>query len=347
MPNTDTVPLASKVVRCDTCGSTFRNVVWKSGARCPRCRSPKYMPVPVVGLAIDYALADRSQGYAIEDIRFAKIAQWAGFLTPVQYQEAFNRQNDFVSAKGAVPPIGDILRDMRALTKVQHDFVIEYRRRERPNKEEKEFARMALQGKFATGDQIEACLRTQISDKEMGHDPAPLACVLYEKRFMQENQIQALIQKQSENESGLMREAAEYVEENTVTPIERVLGIKGSSDRKMRLAAVGVLVLVGLVLLGRGVVAARAVPIATICVNCDVRGAMPHNTPWPAECPECRAKPPTVYPLAICERCGEYHTLLDGALPAACQKCGVRDRVVYITKDVDEQAIKENAKKLQ
>lgn len=350
MPNANTVPLASKVVRCETCGSTFRNVVWKEGARCPRCRSPKYMPLPVVGQAIDYALADRSQGYAIEDIRFAKIAQWAGFISATHYQEAINRQNEFVASKSAVPPIGDILTDMRALTKVQHQFVIEYRLRPRPNPEESEFARLAVQAKLATQEEIDECRLAQEGEKKMGRDAAPLACVLYEKRHMQENHIQAVLEKQAERESGLKHEAQEYVEENTVKPVEKVFGVKGSADRKRRLAGAALVGVVALVFLGRAIVAAGAIPIATICTNehCRARGVMPYDTAWPAVCPVCTVDPPTVYPRAICRRCGADHVLREGgALPAACEKCGARDRVVYITRDVDEQAIREAAKQLE
>lgn len=350
MPNANTVSLSSKVVRCETCGSTFRNVVWKEGTRCPRCRSPKYMPLPVVGQAIDYALADRSQGYAFEDIRFAKIAQWAGFISAAHYQEAFKRQNELVAAKTAVPPIGDILTDMRALNKVQHQFVIEYRLRPRPNPEEKEFARLAVQGKFVTQDEIDECLLAQEGEKKMGRDPAPLACILYEKRHMQENHIQAALEKQAEKESGLKHEAQEYVEENTVRPAEKVFGVKGSSDRKRRLAGAGLLGVVALLFLGRAIVAAGAMPIATICTNenCRTRSVMPYDTAWPAACPECGVDPPTVYPRAICTRCAAEHVLREGgARPPACEQCGARDRVTYITRDVDEQAIREAAKQLE
>ena len=58
----------SRVVRCETCRSIFRNVKWEEGARCPRCRSPKFLPLPIDSDAVEYTLADRSQGYALEDI---------------------------------------------------------------------------------------------------------------------------------------------------------------------------------------------------------------------------------------------------------------------------------------
>ena len=345
MTNDQTTAAVSKVLRCEHCTSTFRNVVWSEGARCPRCRSPRYSPLPVLGRAVDYALADRAQGYAVEDIRFAKIAQWAGFITSGQYQEAFNRQNEYVSAGGAVPTIGDVLIKMKALSPLQVEFVLEYRCRERPNMEEAGFARLAVQGKLCTEARIEECEKAQVAEKKLGHDPPPLACVLYEKRYMQENQIQAVLQKQFEAETGLAWDARRFVEENTVKPAERLLGLKGTPERKKRVAVASMLAVALLFVGGRQLASARAAFVATLCTNqtCSTRSGMPYNTNWPARCPVCRNDPPTVYPLAICEFCAELHVVQDRTLPAVCSKCGVRDRVVYITSDAQEHEIRRRA----
>lgn len=349
MAQAQTAETVSKVLRCEHCSSTFRNVVWSEGARCPRCRSPKYFPLPVVGRAVDYALADRSQGYAVEDIRFAKIAQWAGFITAAQYQDAFNRQNEHVAAGETVPPIGDVLAQMKALNKLQNEFVLEYRCRERPNLEEAGFARLAVQGELLGEAAVEECEKVQIADKKLGHDPAPLLCLLYEKRYLKENQIQALLQKQYEKESGLLWEASRYIEEHTPKPVELLLGAKGTPERKKRLAVASVLGVALLLVAGHQMTRLGGAHVATRCTNeaCGVRGAMAYNTAWPARCPTCRADPPTVYPLAICGYCAELHSIRERRLPEACPKCGVRDRVIFITDEAEERAIRERARARQ
>lgn len=345
MENATTAAAVSRVLRCEHCGSTFRNVVWNEGARCPRCRSPKYFPLPVVGRAVDYALADRSQGYAVEDIRFAKIAQWAGFITAAQYQDAFNRQNAAVAAGTPVPPIGEVLAGMKALNKLQEEFVLEYRCRERPNMEEADFARLAVQGKLVAEASVEECEKAQVADKQLGHDPAPLACLLYEKRHMQENQIQAIFQKQFEGEQGLAWEARRFVEENTTKPLERLMGAKGTPQRKQRMAVAGVLA--AALLFSAGYLwTSRAVPYApTLCTNdaCGHRGAMAYNLNWPARCPQCRQDPPTVYRLAICEHCAHLLPVKDGRLPDECPECKMRGRVAFIRDEVHEAEVREAA----
>lgn len=341
MPNAETPAAVSKVVRCESCGTSFRNVRWAEGTRCPRCRSPRFFPVPVVGVAVDYALADRSQGYALEDIRFAKIAQWAGLISAAHYQDAFNRQNEFVAAKATVPPIGEILLKMKALDKAAVAAILRYRCQERPGEDEAEFAGLARQSKFLSEEKAEECRMAQVEAAKLGQEPAPLPCLLYEKRYLQENQILALLQKQAAGDAGLIHQIRREIRENTVTAGERIFGPKGTPQRSLRITVAGVLAAAILILGIREAVVEPPKNVVTFCTACQVRGGMPFTTKWPAKCPDCGAKTPSVYPLAICIRCGHTVAVKDGELPGKCEKCGVRGKVKWFTHDINEERIKQ------
>ncbi len=334
-----------KVARCEDCGFILRNIPWREGFRCPRCRSTKFLPVPVSGAAVDYALADRSKGYAIEDIRFAKLALWSGLISSTQYQEAFNEQNEFVAAKASPPPIGQILEKRKALRKIESDAIIQYRILERPSPDDAEFARLALQAKYTTEDRIQECLERMDQDKKLGREPAPLACLLYEKRYLQENQVLALVQKQLAKGGGLAAAIRKQVQKNDVRFLDKTLGPKGSPRRALRMAMLGVLGVILVAYLSTFLFSSASIRVATRCHNCGVRSAMAYDTPWPAKCPECSATVPSVYPLAVCMRCGELHDVMDGELPAKCSRCGA-NTVKWLTAGIDDEQIRQKAAKL-
>ena len=292
-------------------------------------------------MAVDYAMADRSQGYAIEDIRFAKAAQWAGLITSSQYQEAFNRQNAYVDSGQAPPPIGDVLHKMRALTRAGEAAILHYRSLERPNQEDDDLLRLAVQNEFLDKAKAEEVRKLQKELVQEGLDSPPLACLLYEKRYLHENQILALLQKQAGGQAGLIYRVQTDVEENTETTSERFLGAKGTPQRKFWLfALVGLLVLVAL-MATRKAVTAPPKYINTFCVNCETRGGLPFNTDWPAKCKDCATRTPSVYPLAICKRCGHSMVVKDKKLPKACPDCGARDKVIWFTADINEKDLKD------
>jgi len=340
----------SKVVRCDDCSSIFRNIEWCEGTRCPRCRSPRFLPLPIVGDAVDYVLADRTQGYALEDIRFAKIAQWSGLISTQQYHEAFSRQNEYISANAAAPPIGEIMRSARFLKKVEISAVLHYRCLERPDKDDAEFAKLAVQSGFLDQEKLAPCLEAQFQTKRLGHDVPPLPCLLYEKRLLQENQVLALLQKQAERNSGMAPAVRNYIQEHTSKPVEQLLGAKGSPQRRLRVTILGVLAVLVLAMAWRQFVHGPATMVRTQCINpgCGNIGAKPMNSEWPVRCEACTNHPRTVFPVSICERCGREFPNDKPRTPAPrCPRCGSTSVIVYITDKIDVRQIKESAKKNQ
>ncbi len=92
MPDSTTQKSPLCTARCEDCGAELRNVPWLPGTACPRCGSGHYAPVPVIRTGSDYETADRSQGFAIEDVRFGRLAQWAEMITAKQLQSILHEQ---------------------------------------------------------------------------------------------------------------------------------------------------------------------------------------------------------------------------------------------------------------
>ena len=98
-------------VRCEACGQRFRARAWRAGIACPQCHSGQVHPLVAPGGAVDYCVADRTQGYAPADVRFAQWAKWSGLITPHQYEVAFIRQNRLIQQSEEPPPVHEILVD--------------------------------------------------------------------------------------------------------------------------------------------------------------------------------------------------------------------------------------------
>jgi Zn finger protein HypA/HybF involved in hydrogenase expression len=340
----------AKVVRCEACNAVFRNVAWTEGSRCPRCRSPRFVPLLIAGDALDYMLADRSQGYALEDIRFAKITQWAGLISAQQYHEAFNRQKEYLGAEARVPPIGEIMRNLKWLKKIGIQAVLAYRCLPRPDDDDSEFAKLALQSKFVEQDKLAECMDAQREIQRAGHDVPPLPCLLYEKRYLQENQVQALLQKQAESGSGLIHRVQEYVRQHSRATMDQLLGPKGSKQRKLRAALAAALVVFAVWKAGSSLIEAQTKMVKTMCTEpaCSQISAKPANADWPARCDACPKHGRTVFPVSICEKCGrEYVNDKPNAVSARCPHCGSTRVIRLIDDSVNVREIQLNSQKKQ
>ena len=186
--------IRAALVKCEDCGATFSDYAWSPDASCPKCHSNRFAPVPVMGGRSDYDTADRSQGFAIEDVRFGRLAQWAGMLSPKQVQRALYRQRDIARGGREPPDLGTLLVKDKVLTKQQRDAVIAGRRSLPGSTGDAEFARAALRNGYVTQEQIDACQKIQKEAATRGRDAPPLPLLLYEKRFTRERHVMALLE---------------------------------------------------------------------------------------------------------------------------------------------------------
>ena len=201
------------VAKCEDCQNFVKNFPWAPGAKCPKCKSPRFAPVMLIAGAVDYTVADRSKGYAIEDIRFAKMALWAGVITAIHYNEALSRQKAKAERQEPVPHIGRILVDMGAIKETDMEAILEVRCKARPTTDDKDFARLAEGNNYCTEEQIKECEDRMAEHKRQGRDTPPMAFLLLERRYIKENQVLAILNSQLKRRLGIVHDVRAAIEE--------------------------------------------------------------------------------------------------------------------------------------
>jgi len=338
-----TLDVHARAFRCRICGAAWRD---NSGTRpeaCPRCGARRVSALPVIGGAIEYALADRSQGYALEDIRFGKIAQWAGLITANQYSEALNRQRQYIGRAGHIPTLGEILVKQGALSRRQVEAVLLVRTHAWQDASEDLLCEVAAANGLLTREQILQVKQAQMAIAEKGETPPPLALLLYEKRLLTEKEVEALLQAQARRGRGLICLVQTQVSTRR-SPLEVIFGASGTPARTAGIA-LGAVLVVALLLLVVSRWARPALYLQTQCERCKNISARPSTTRWPDKCSNCKER--AVYPAAICLRCGhKFIVKKPGAPGVRCPACGYdRYKIPSNRKGEDEKSIRDQIKK--
>ncbi len=327
------------VYRCRICDDMWREHSAAKPEACPSCGAKRIATVPVVGGAVEYALADRSDGYAIEDIRFGKIAVWGELISPNQYTETLNSQRQIGRNSARVPSMGDLLVRERAITRKQFAAVLRMRTQGWQDDAEQDFGELVVSRNLLSRERLIELKRAQIAIAEKGETPPPLSLLAFEKRLLSEKETVILLQAQARNGKGLLAALRAEIGE-VASPTTLILGRKGSRERKLRLGIAVALVPIMLILIA-GRIAADRVYVATQCNACrDIRSAR-LDSKWPMECRKCEGQ--QVYPLYICRRCADKFTVQKpGSRGLECPHCK-SDNIAPMTKDVNEQEIRANA----
>jgi DNA-directed RNA polymerase subunit RPC12/RpoP len=285
-------------------------MAWAMGMKCPKCGSDQLAPAPIIEGALDYSIADRSKGYAIEDIRFGKIAQWAGFISPFQYNQALAKQKQTADAGTPAPHIAQVLISQKIMSELQMKAVLEVYETPRPDAGDREFVKVAAQNKFITAQQGDEMLELQRAMKREGSTPPPVSALIFEKKLMKENQIIAILRAQHKRMVGPIHEALATVERHRPpTVIEKYIGKKGDPLRKYRAAAY---VTAGIVLAlfwawYQGLIKFRREKIPYYCTNCKEAFIAPAGSTVPVKCPYC--KQTSAYYGYYCEKCRRAYGL--------------------------------------
>lgn len=228
-----TPPAKKPILSCDRCDATYRRLNWSQGMKCPKCKSPDFYPVTVIGGAIDYTLADRSQGYAIEDIRFAQLAKWAGIITPSQYTQALKRQRQLAGPSQKAPHIAQVMTNERFMESAEIAAVFAAMCTPRPGPDDEAFADLALQNRCATQEQVQECRLIQTQIAKGRNEVPPLGQIMFEKRYLNEAQVQALYQKMAGRELGVVHQIREaYEDSRELSAFERIAGTSDEPERR-------------------------------------------------------------------------------------------------------------------
>jgi len=323
------------VNRCRACETMWRIKPADKSQKCPNCGSERVAEVSVVGGAVEYVMADRSRGYALEDILLGKLAQWAGMITVNQYSDALNQQRQHVGRGGRVPPLGEVLIKHGALKRRQVEALLALRAGGWQDASEQEFEQIVLESGVLARERMLDGRTAQMAPAEKGETPPPLALVLYEKRLLAEKEIEALLQTQARRGTGLVAMAlAASAEVPGSVGVEKLLGAKGSTQRKLRIAGMIAAVPI-LVLILYSIIGGRERLVETQCDTCTRTGYyFPVTSVWPQKCDRCGKH--TVFPRALCLRCAEKFEVTDPNSPSIrCPHCGY-DRYELLTNNLDE-----------
>jgi DNA-directed RNA polymerase subunit RPC12/RpoP len=331
------------VLACARCGKRMLNPGVTAELRCAACGSEKMVPVPLWGGSVEYALADRSQGYALEDIRFGKIATWAGLISLNQYNDAMAIQKECLGLPGRIPSLAEIMIQKKFLTRAQVEAVLQARVEAADDPSDDEFGKLAMDKSGLTQARYISARQVQLEYSTKKREVPPLPVVVYEKRYMQEKEIQAVLQYQEQQRRGQNYRIKKELEGQVVPTSERLFGVKGSAGRRTRLIGAG---LAGLVLLVFLIVSLWGTGdlVLSKCTNpkCGKRYTEKLKSDWPVYCPACKER--TIEPFAVCLKCGEEFTIANiASLTNKCPKCG-SSQYSLETKKVNVAEIKAKAK---
>jgi len=321
-------------VRCDDCGARCSDFPWFPGTPCPRCGSENFVPVPVIKKGSDYATADRSQGFALEDVRFGRLAQWAEFITPRHCRRALHQQREIARSKRSVPDLGTLLIKEKLMNRKQVDAVLAARCATPGNQEDQDFARAALQHRYVTEAQLEECRELQEESAREGCDPAPLPLLLYEKRYMQEKMILALLKTEALRDRGLLCQIRASAEgEASEFDLSRLVQSWHSLIRRPKVVLA--VVLLGVMLVFWAFRFSGGPVYATVeCANCHALTGRPVDSKWPVKCPQCGQQ--AMYPQAICLECGKRFPVKDTDYGSGCPECNSRRFMMITSENEDE-----------
>ena len=340
MPESATHKPILCTARCEDCGNETPGVSWSPGTVCPKCGSHHFAPVPVIRKGTDYESADRSQGFAIEDIRFGRLATWAGIISAKRLEMALHQQRQLARSGQTPPDLGTFLVRQKMMTPRQVKAVLSALSAVPGNRADEEFAEAAVGKGFITRERIDSCQALQRTMARAGQDAPPLPLLAHEKRYIQENQAIALLKASEQQQRGLLYKINQAAE----GPEGGVLGqlFRSGKDNKVtsgQIALLAGLLLVMVFIVYRSV--GKPAHATVQCEKCGAIGGAPENSKWPILCPECGEK--AMFPQGICLDCGERYVIKGQGYGHACPKCKSA-RFKIITNKVDTDQLEKKIK---
>lgn len=313
----------STVLSCDDCKGTFSAVNWQPGMPCPKCNSCNVTPVVVTGGAIDYALADRSEGHAVEDMRFGQIARWAGLIDDADYQKAMAQQRRCIIEEKPVPDVASILVQRGAVSKEEAAAILETMASTHPTFADEEFARHAV---FRDWIDKEKADRIQAEQKAMAdklNEVPSLAQIAFERRLLSQEQVLEILRDQQRNGVGLLVELRTRLDDaKGVSPVKGLIPRGGLTTSNL-LGGMFVVVLfaaMGYIWYSNLFGQKGGVPVfCTRCHNVNRIKWSPREG-FPVVCPTCGQK--EAYYYVRCKRCGNLYQARSPLARNKCPRCG-------------------------
>ena len=326
---------ACVAVLCEACGGLFRARRWREGMACPRCRSGHVKPVVAPGGAVDYYVADRSQGHVPADIRFAQWAKWCELITPRQYEIAFVKQNRLIQDGRPARPIHEVMVGEGFLNELEAAGVLEFMSRPRPDAEDASFVEALLTMVDVEKAKLEEVQGLQRKASEQCHEVPPLCQLLLEQRVVSEGQMLAALKFQERMDKGSLRAVKQLVtkpkKESAVGAVRRAVSLKDPTVRKV--ALVVVLFLIAIVMWVRQG-GGQSAELYVYCKKCSQVSPVGWTTEFPVECPACGAN--EAFYAVVCPK---GHVFIRGSPYSheLCPVCGATSARPYKVKVESEK----------
>jgi hypothetical protein len=270
---------------------------------------------------VDYCVADRSQGYAPADVRFAQWAKWTGLITPRQYEVGFLKQLRGLREDETPRPIHEVLIQQGALNQQQALSLLEFMSLPRPDETDGEFVRALMASTRVDREKVDEVQRKQLEAARRWHEVPPLCQLLLEAHVISEARMLGVLRLQEKNGRGALKIAREMALPS------RGGSEGGASGRGALLRSPTVLriaVVAGLFLIGTAVwwvhSAATTRTVYVRCRTCRLISEVRWSNTWPVKCPKCGRQ--SGYFAKICAN-GHIFTVdnpfVPQPLPAQCE----------------------------
>ncbi|MFP4027476.1 MAG: hypothetical protein ACLFWL_06780 [Candidatus Brocadiia bacterium] len=278
-------------VRCEECGSLFRATKWREGLECPKCSSGHVKPEVAPGGAVDYYVADRSEGYAPADIRYSQWAKWSGLITPHQYEIGFIKQNRMIQHGEDPTPIHEIFINEGWITKEQAIRLLEFMCIPRPNEEDGRFIQILRETAEVDQERVEKIHKAQSKAAMKYHEVPPLCQLLVEKRVLGESEMLRILNQIKQRGRGALK----IVEELVIKPTKKTRGeklLKSISYRNPRARNIYIVAVLFLAAMGiwRWQTAENVPKMYVKCKHCGKINKVKWAKELPVRCPNCGNK---------------------------------------------------------
>jgi hypothetical protein len=307
-------------VKCLSCDRQFRVRKWSEGMSCPECRATDVQPLPVPGGAVDYLLADRSQGTTRADVAFGEWARWCGFITANQYNTAVHRQTSQIQDGGSSAPIHEILIGMKALDEERAVGLLRFMTVRRPNADDEDLMSRLLATGKVDPQKVAACRTEQAALAKERNEVPFIGQLLLRRRVVDEETLVRILHEEDHERHGALHMARMMsTPPPKDTPLAKLARRTAKSPRLVRNAVV-------LAVLTAVVVAVWAYNLSETeqvtygqCETCGFQQEVTWSaTDWPATCSRCRKK--TVMLLVKCPN-GHIYTRLSPFSRSQCPVC--------------------------
>jgi DNA-directed RNA polymerase subunit RPC12/RpoP len=346
------LPITKRVL-CNECGAQERNMYWTPGTPCPRCGSSNFEPVVEIGKRSEYADADRTQGFAPEDIRLGRLAQWADLISAKQLQRILFQQGQMANSGEKVDDLATILLKEKVLTRKQVGLLHKARCVVPGNTEDIKFGIQVVKKGLATEDQVRDCIHIQQESDDTGSEAPPLPLVLHEKRLVKEGHILALLKAAELKGFGLLHRIHHGGPQfdggaKDGNRIRTLLSLPAVQ------APLAILIMMIALFIWLGAFSGAEPRVKVRCKFCGAETGKPANSVWPLKCDQPSCGKRGFAPIGMCQNCG-HRILLDQGKAGnyKCSHCGSgSDKIKIISGDMDEEALRKeiearNAKRLE